>query len=36
VSDWLTNPDAEPPPWGEWFWDGSQWVLVDEDAMTDE
>ena len=28
---WLTDPDAEPPPWGEWFWDGSQWVCVDGD-----
>jgi hypothetical protein len=34
--DWRLNPDAVLPPWGDWFWDGTRWVLVDEDALTDE
>jgi hypothetical protein len=33
---WLTDPAAALPPYGDWFWDGTRWVLIDEDALTDE
>jgi hypothetical protein len=36
TDDWRTNVAAVLPPYGDWFWDGQRWVLVDEDALADE
>jgi hypothetical protein len=36
MNDWRTDPNAVLPPYGDWFWDGTRWVLVDEDALADE
>lgn len=32
----MTSDPSELPPWGDWYWDGEKWVLVDEDALTAE
>ncbi len=32
----MTPDPSELPPWGDWYWDGEKWVLVDEDALTAE
>ena len=32
----MTPDPSTLPPWGDWFWDGTRWVLVDEDALADE
>jgi hypothetical protein len=36
TADWLADKDATLPPWGDWYWDGERWVLIDEDALADE
>jgi hypothetical protein len=32
----VTPDPSTLPPWGDWYWDGTRWVLIDEDALADE